>query len=66
MTTTSDRDTNNDNGLVSKVIYDGFGRTTETQRYEGGTNYIRTEQLYDALDSRELSAGSPQARRLFS
>jgi len=24
------------------------------------------EQLYDALDSRELSAGSPQARRLFS
>ena len=24
------------------------------------------EQLYDALDQRELSAGSPQARRLFS
>ena len=24
------------------------------------------QQLYDALDSRELSAGSPQARRLFS
>jgi hypothetical protein len=24
------------------------------------------EQLYDALDARELSAGSPQARRLFS
>jgi FtsZ-interacting cell division protein ZipA len=24
------------------------------------------QQLYDALDSRELTAGSPQARRLFS
>jgi ZipA, C-terminal FtsZ-binding domain len=24
------------------------------------------ESLYDALDSRDLSAGSPQARRLFS
>ena len=24
------------------------------------------EQLYDTLDSRELSAGSPLARRLFS
>jgi hypothetical protein len=24
------------------------------------------QQLYDALDARELSAGSPQARRLFS
>ncbi|RUP23527.1 MAG: cell division protein FtsZ, partial [Curvibacter sp.] len=24
------------------------------------------EQLYDALDSRDLAAGSPQARRLFS
>jgi hypothetical protein len=24
------------------------------------------EQLYDTLDARDLSAGSPQARRLFS
>jgi hypothetical protein len=24
------------------------------------------ERLYDALDERDLSAGSPQARRLFS
>jgi hypothetical protein len=27
---------------------------------------VDLQQLYDALDSRELSAGSPQARRLFS
>ncbi len=49
VTTTSDRDNKADGGLVSKVLYDGFGRTKETQQYEGGTNFIRTEQQYDAL-----------------
>src|SRR5262245_61593218 len=49
VTTTSDRDNNADSGLVSKVVYDGFGRTKETRLYEGGTNYILTEQQYDAL-----------------
>jgi len=49
ITTTSDRDTNTDGGLVSKVVYDGFGRASETRQYEGGTNFIRIEQQYDAL-----------------
>ena len=33
-TTTSDRNSNNDNGLVGKLVYDGFGRTSETRQYE--------------------------------
>jgi hypothetical protein len=42
-----------DNGqLLSGVAMDQIG--------------IELEKLYDILDSRELSAGSPQARRLFS
>src|SRR6185369_10987759 len=49
VTTTSDRDTNTDGGLVSKVVYDGFGRASETRQYEGGTNFIRIDQQYDAL-----------------
>lgn len=49
VTTTSDRDSNTDGGLVSKVVYDGFGRTKETRQYEGGTNFILVEQQYDAL-----------------
>lgn len=49
VTTTSDRDSDADGGLVSKVVYDGFGRTKETQQYEGGTNFILIEQQYDAL-----------------
>ncbi|HSE26262.1 MAG TPA: hypothetical protein VLB68_31630 [Pyrinomonadaceae bacterium] len=31
-TTTSDLNTNNDNGLISKMLYDGLGRTTETRQ----------------------------------
>jgi YD repeat-containing protein len=49
VTSTSDRDVNADNGLVSKVVYDGFGRTKETKQYEGGSNFILTEQRYDEL-----------------
>jgi hypothetical protein len=49
ITTTSDRNSNNDNGLVSKLVYDGLGRTNETRQYEGGTNYIVTQQQYDSL-----------------
>ena len=49
VTSTSDRDNNADNGLVGKVVYDGFGRSKETRQYEGGTNFILTEQRYDAL-----------------
>jgi hypothetical protein len=46
------------------VITDGSGQGLT----EADLNAIAVdlELLYDALDSRELSAGSPQARRLFS
>jgi hypothetical protein len=46
------------------VITDGAGHALN----ESDLNAIALdlEQLYDALDQRELSAGSPQARRLFS
>lgn len=47
ITTTTDRDSNNDNVLVSKVYYDKFGRTTETKQYEGGSNYIAVQTDYD-------------------
>jgi len=46
------------------VITDGSGQTLGPEvMLEIGQDL---EQLYDALDQRELSAGSPQARRLFS
>ena len=46
------------------LITDGAGHALT----EADLNAIATdlEHLYDALDQRELSAGSPQARRLFS
>lgn len=46
------------------AITDGSGQVlgTEVMQQIG----LDLEQLYDALDQRELSAGSPQARRLFS
>ena len=49
VTTSSDLHANNDNVLVSKVLYDQMGRPIETQQYEGGSNYIRTQTEYDAL-----------------
>lgn len=49
ITTTSDLNANNDNLLVSKALYDGLGRTMESRQYEGGTNYIASQQQYDAL-----------------
>jgi hypothetical protein len=46
------------------IITDGAGHALT----DADLNAIAAdlEQLYDALDQRELSAGSPQARRLFS
>jgi RHS repeat-associated protein len=35
--------------LKSQTIYDGVGRTTESRRYEGGSNYIAVRKRYDAL-----------------
>jgi RHS repeat-associated protein len=49
ITTSSDADTNNDNLLVNKVVYDQMGRTKESQQYVGGTNYIAIQYQYDAL-----------------
>ena len=49
ITTTSDLNNNNDNGLVGKALYDNLGRTIETRQYEGGTNYIAAQVQYDAL-----------------
>jgi FtsZ-interacting cell division protein ZipA len=46
------------------VVTDDGGQplSTDTMDHIGAD----LESLYDALDSRDLSAGSPQARRLFS
>lgn len=49
ITTSSDRDTNNDNVLVNSLVYDQMGRTKETRQYVGGANYIAVRSEYDAL-----------------
>lgn len=49
ITTSSDRDTNNDNVLVNSLVYDQMGRTKETRQYVGGANYIAIRSEYDAL-----------------
>jgi hypothetical protein len=46
------------------VITDGAGHALSDDDLNAIA--VDLEQLYDALDRRELSAGSPQARRLFS
>jgi hypothetical protein len=46
------------------VITDGGGNVLSEAALDAIA--VDLEQLYDALDRRELSAGSPQARRLFS
>ncbi len=50
--------------LMDGVVTDGEGQVLgEATLDQIG---VDLQQLYDALDARELSAGSPQARRLFS
>lgn len=50
VTTSSDRDANGDNLLVSDVRYDQMGRPIETRQYEGNsTKYIAKRTEYDAL-----------------
>jgi RHS repeat-associated protein len=50
ITTASDHTSFNDsNPLKSLLVYDNLGRTIETRQYEGGTNYIVTQQQYDTL-----------------
>lgn len=51
-------------GQMDGVVTDGEGQVLgEATLDQIG---LDLQQLYDALDARELSAGSPQARRLFS
>jgi len=49
ITSATDRDANNDNLIVTAVVYDQMGRSIETREYEGGTNYIATQSQYDVL-----------------
>ncbi|MGH9968944.1 MAG: RHS repeat domain-containing protein [Pyrinomonadaceae bacterium] len=46
---TSDLNSFDDNVLKTVMLYDGLGRTTETQQYEGGTNFIATQTQYDTM-----------------
>ncbi len=49
VTTTSDRDSYNDNLLKSQSLYDGLGRTSEGRTYETSSAYITAKTTYDAL-----------------
>jgi YD repeat-containing protein len=61
ITTTTDVNSNNDDLLVRKLLYDGLGRTSEARLYEGGTNYVVAETQYDAL-SRPYKTSNPYRR----
>ncbi len=50
-TTTSDRNSFDDNILKSQLVYDGFGRTIESRQYETGSSYIAINTIYDVLGS---------------
>ncbi|HET9711451.1 MAG TPA: RHS repeat-associated core domain-containing protein, partial [Pyrinomonadaceae bacterium] len=58
ITATSDLNTYEDNLLKTVMMYDGLGRMTETRTFEGGTNYIATQQQYDAL-GRNFKTSNP-------
>src|SRR5713226_6914384 len=49
VTSTSDLTSNTDGVLISKVLNDGLGRTTESRQYEGSSHYIAVQTQYDAL-----------------
>jgi RHS repeat-associated protein len=58
ITTSSDLHTVTDGLLITKVLYDGLGRTIESRQYEGGGNFIATQTQYDAL-SRAFKSSNP-------
>lgn len=58
ITVTSDLNEYNDNLLKAETIYDGFGRTVKARKYEGTTQYILSEQKYDAA-GRAFRASNP-------
>lgn len=43
---------------MSKGLYDGLGRTTESRQYEGSSHYIAVQTQYDAL-GRAYKASNP-------
>jgi RHS repeat-associated protein len=49
ITVTSDLNAYNDNVLKAESVYDGLGRTVKTRKYEDASQYILTEQKYDAV-----------------
>jgi hypothetical protein len=51
-------------GQMDGLVTDGEGQVLSQATLD--QIGLDLQQLYDALDARELSAGSPQARRLFS
>lgn len=61
VTTTSDRDTFDDNMLKGETLYDGLGRTTETRSYETATAYVTAKHTYDALGRRSQSSNPYRA-----
>ena len=58
ITTSSDRDLNNDNLIVSRIVHDGLGRVIQNRQYESSSNYIVVLSEYDALN-RPVKTSSP-------
>lgn len=58
VTMTSDSKMFNDNLLKVKTFYDKMGRAVETWQYETATDFIATQQRYDAL-SRVYKSSNP-------
>jgi len=55
ITTTSDKDSYNDNLLKNELVYDGLGRTCETHQYEGASYITASKQTFDAIGRIALS-----------
>jgi RHS repeat-associated protein len=53
-----DQNTAGDSALKSQILYDGFGRLSESDIYELSSQYIATTQQYDAM-GRIASATNP-------
>lgn len=56
ITVTSDLNSYEDNLLKAETVYDGLGRTVQTRQYENATQYILSEQKYDAAGRASASS----------
>ena len=60
ITTSSDQSSVGDGKIASQTYFDGFGRQTQTRAFEdgnvSGSNYISTEQTFDALGRAHTSS----------